>query len=139
MSADLTTTPRPEPGEAVAPVLPMRDVEVTARFYERLGFTRQRRYETGYLVVASGWMELHFFHHSDCDPLTSIAGAFIRVTDVDAVTAGFGAHVPADPRGTPRFLPPEPRPWGMRQAVLVDPDGNLIQFGTPLPASEPVT
>jgi catechol 2,3-dioxygenase-like lactoylglutathione lyase family enzyme len=132
---------RPEPGECVAPVLPMRDVEVTARFYERLGFTRQRRYDSGYLVVASGWMELHFFHHPDCDPLTSAAGCFIRVRDVDAVTARFGDHVPPDPRGTPRFLPPTPKPWGMRQAVLVDPDGNLVQFGTPFdqPAHQPTT
>lgn len=126
------TRATPGPGECVAPVLPMRDVEVTCAFYARLGFTRQRRHDTGYLVVASGWMELHFFLHPECDPLTSNAGAFIRVADVDAVTAGFGDHVPPDPRGTPRFLPPAPKPWGMRQAVLVDPDGNLVQFGTPL-------
>jgi len=140
MTASMAETPRP--GECVAPVLPMRDIDATSRFYEALGFTRQRRYARDYLVVASGWMELHFFHHPDCDPLTSHAGAFIRVGDVDAVTAGFEAHVPGDPRGTPRFLPPQPKPWGMRQAVLVDVDGNLVQFGTPIdpqPANQPAT
>ena len=130
-------SPVPRPGECVAPVLPMRDIDVTAAFYEALGFTRQRRYGRDYLVIASGWMELHFFQHPECDPLTSIAGAFIRVDDVDAITAGFAAHVPADPRGTPRFLPAVAKPWGMKQAILVDPDGNLVQFGTLTEPPEP--
>ena len=129
---------RPSAGECVAPVLPMRDAETTAAFYARLGFHESRRYgePVRYLVVRRGWMELHFFSHPTCDPATSIAGAFIRVSDVDRFTAGFESVAGAASGSVPRYLAPDDKPWGMRQAALVDPDGNLIQFGTLLPQNQ---
>ncbi|MFN3672978.1 MAG: bleomycin resistance protein [Bosea sp. (in: a-proteobacteria)] len=145
---------RPSAGECVAPVLPMRDAETTAAFYARLGFHESRRYgePVRYLVVRRGWMELHFFSHPTCDPATSIAGAFIRVSDVDRFTAGFesvagaasgsvagaasGSVAGAASGSVPRYLAPDDKPWCMRQAALVDPDGNLIQFGTLLPQNQ---
>ncbi len=126
----------PLAGECVAPVLPMRDADRTVAFYARIGFdeVRRRGEPARYLIVRRGWMELHFFSHPTCDPATSIAGAYIRVANVDCFTAGFESVAgPAD-HGAPRYIPPEDKPWGMRQASLVDPDGNLIQFGTPLPS-----
>ncbi len=123
------------PTDAVAPVLPMRDADATCAFYGRLGFAVARRHGEpvcDYLILRRDWIELHFHRNPETDPLTNASGAFIRCRDVDALTAGFPAHVPADPRGTPRFLPATAKPWGMKQAALVDPDGNLIQFGTPL-------
>jgi hypothetical protein len=30
----------------------------------------------------------------------------------------------------PAFAPAEDKPWGMREAALIDPDGNLIRIGT---------
>jgi catechol 2,3-dioxygenase-like lactoylglutathione lyase family enzyme len=135
MSAQADPT-YPLAGECVAPVLPMRDADATAAFYARIGFDEVRRHgePARYLIVRRGWMELHFFSHPGCDPATSIAGAYMRVSDVDRFTAGFGTVAGSVGHGAPRYLPPEDKPWGMRQAALVDPDGNLIQFGTPLPA-----
>jgi catechol 2,3-dioxygenase-like lactoylglutathione lyase family enzyme len=133
---------RPESGECVAPVMPMRDADATASFYGKLGFATQSRYGApvcDYLILRRDWVELHFYLDADTDPLTNASGAYVRTRDVDAMTADFAAHVPPDPRGTPRFLPAAPKPWGMRQAILVDLDGNLVQFGAPLdqPAQQP--
>lgn len=135
MSAEAKAA-HPLQGDCVAPVLPMRDASVTSAFYARFGFDEARRFgePVAYLIVARGWMELHFFSHPGCDPASSVAGAFIRVADVDQFTAGFADLVEPGAGGAPRYHPPEDKPWGMRQAALVDPDGNLIQFGTPLPS-----
>lgn len=69
----------------VAPILPARDFEATARFYEGLGFTVVSQYQPpdAYLILRRGEVELHFFPHFDLDPATSYAGCYIRVTDVE--------------------------------------------------------
>jgi uncharacterized glyoxalase superfamily protein PhnB len=29
-------------------------------------------------------------------------------------------------------VPPEDKPWGMREFAVVDPDGSLLRIGTPV-------
>lgn len=121
----------------VAPVLPSRDLAAAARFYERLGFAVTLiEGHGGYLIIRKDWVELHFFPFPELDPLTNANGAYIRLTDVDAAVAGIGGTVPAS--GTPRFHPPVDRAWGLREAYLIDPDGNLIKIGAPINPDYPV-
>ena len=80
--------------ESAVPILPSRDLAETLAFYERLGFRHSGGpwQEWGYLIIARGGIELHFWHKPDVDPLTTDAGCYLRVLD-----AGVGDVVRAEP------------------------------------------
>jgi catechol 2,3-dioxygenase-like lactoylglutathione lyase family enzyme len=117
---------------SVAPILPARDFERTARFYERLGFTVVSQYQApdAYLILRQARIELHFFPHFDLDPASSYAGCYIRVAEVGAwFESARAARLPE--AGIPRLVPLSDRPWGMREFAIIDPDGSLLRIGTP--------
>ena len=115
--------------EKMAPIWGSRDLGATEAFYARLGFVTVHRDGDAYLLMKRGGAELHFEGTPDHDPATSVHQAYLRPSDVDAFSAEVEAlGLPSDP-GFPRFLPAEDRPWGMREAVLWDPDGNVIRAG----------
>jgi catechol 2,3-dioxygenase-like lactoylglutathione lyase family enzyme len=118
--------------ERVAPILPARDFETTARFYERLGFAVVSQYQPpdAYLIMRRGGIELHFFPAADFDQAKSHAGCYIRVEDVDA---WFERARALDlPRaGIPRIVALSDRPWGMREFAIIDPSGSLLRIGAP--------
>jgi uncharacterized glyoxalase superfamily protein PhnB len=58
-----------------------------------------------------------------------LLSAFIEVEDVDAL---YGALAAA---GALLRQAPRDEPWGMRSAIVADPDGNLLLFAAPLPAT----
>lgn len=51
-------------------------------------------------------------------------GVVIEVDDVDALEADLRA------RGVPIERPTEDRPWGTREMILLDPDGQAVTFFT---------
>jgi glyoxalase/bleomycin resistance protein/dioxygenase superfamily protein len=55
------------------------------------------------------------------------ATAYLYVTDADALAAEWRA-AGAEVHG------PEDTPWGQHEGALVDPDGNIIRFGSPIGA-----
>lgn len=55
-------------------------------------------------------------------------GTVIEVPDVDALEATLRA------RGAAIHRPTGPRPWGTRELVLLDPDGQAVTFFTPDPS-----
>ena len=117
----------------MAPILPARDFEQTARFYEALGFSVAAQYHPpdAYLIMRRGDVDLHFFPHAELDPATSICGCYIRTDQVDCVYEAFArAALPA--MGIPRLTPFAARPWGMREFALIDPNGSLLRIGTPM-------
>ena len=115
--------------ETTCAILPSRDFDETAKFYENLGFRETGRWgDYGYLIIATEKVEIHFFHHKDLNPKQNIAGAYIRSSDVDAFSDMVSkAGLPA--KGIPGFGPAEDKDWGMREATLLDPNGNLIRVG----------
>ena len=118
---------------SVAPILPSRDLDATAAFYGRLGFEVAGRYPApdDYLILRGHGLELHFFAFPEHEPARSYAGAYVRVAELDGLHARFGrAGLPRS--GIPRLVPPEDKPWGMREFVVVDPDGSLLRIGTPV-------
>ncbi len=113
--------------EKMAPIMPSRDIDVSERFYGRLGFRTVYR-DDAYLLMKRDLAEVHFFLHRDHRPEASDHGAYLRPSDIDALSAEFTAlALPSS--GIPRFQPVEAKPWGMRELIIVDPDGNLIRAG----------
>ncbi|MEM1151479.1 MAG: VOC family protein [Pseudomonadota bacterium] len=114
--------------EQVCPILPSRDLTATKDFYESWGFTAW--YDDGnYLLMNRDQVEIHFFRYPDHVPAQSDHGAYVRPKDVDAISDELAQlNLPSD-KGFPRFSAAEDKPWGMREATLWDPDGNLLRIG----------
>jgi predicted enzyme related to lactoylglutathione lyase len=102
------------------------DYEQAVAFYETvlglpIAFTWDRENDRGTAFsAASGVVEVLSNGGGRRGPKR--LGAAIQVADVDAVAAGIAA------RGGEILHPPLSRPWGTREVVVVDPDGNAIVF-----------
>ena len=119
------------PDRRAIPTLPARDLDITAEFYERLGFEQNGRWPE-FLSLRDGELELHFFAHAAVDPATTIAGCYLRVPDADAVWDRWASlEINRGRVGAPRLQgPPVVAPHGLREFALVDPDGNAIKVGS---------
>jgi predicted enzyme related to lactoylglutathione lyase len=108
----------------VAPIFPVRDVGVALAFYARLGFD-VRTYGDGdeYGFASRDGMEIHVGRVPA--EKRHPAAAYLYVGDADALAAEWRAaggevHGPVDTE------------WGQHEGALVDPDGNVIRFGSPI-------
>lgn len=114
--------------EGTVPILHVAEARASIEWYARLGFEVewQHTFEPGwplYVSLRRGPGRLHLSEHRlDGGPATHV---YLYVEDVDSVV----------PPGTV----PEDCPWGMREARLIDPDGNEIRIGSPLRERESVT
>ncbi|WP_240703569.1 VOC family protein [Thermomonas aquatica] len=106
--------------------VPARDMDLSLRFYRDFGFE-----------VAWSSDDLAYLHAGDCSFLlqkfyvAQHAGNFMMhmlVADVEAWWAHAQAQRLAERYGV-RALPPEDRPWRIRDFVLVDPSGVLWRVG----------
>jgi len=114
--------------QKVAPAFPVSNLAASLAHYQRLGFrTSQYTGESaagGYGFARRDAVELHL-GTVPAGRRTSPSTAYLFVDDADALAAEWraaGADVHA----------PEDTPWGKREGVMVDPDGNIIRFGSPL-------
>lgn len=114
--------------ERVAPIFGVRDVGAALAYYERLGF-KTRSYDEGiYGFATRDGIEFH---------LGSLAAgrewsrttAYLYVDDADQLAAEWRA-VGAEVHG------PEDTDWGQHEGALVDLDGNVIRFGSPIRRGE---
>ena len=121
------------PGLAI-PILPARDLDETRLFYERLGFRTTGWWPNefgGYAILVRDDLIMHFFLFKEISPYTNYGQCYWRVNDVDALYEECqAAGLPKS--GTPRLVPVENKPWGMREFAMSDPSGNLIRVGQPL-------
>jgi catechol 2,3-dioxygenase-like lactoylglutathione lyase family enzyme len=118
--------------DRATPNLPSRDLAVTSRFYQALGFEESFR-DGGWLILRRGDVQLEFFPFPGLDPFQNYAGCCLRVDDLDALHAAFSAAgLPTDNRSVPRLTSPADQPWGFRFFALVDADGNLVRCLSPL-------
>jgi catechol 2,3-dioxygenase-like lactoylglutathione lyase family enzyme len=110
------------------PILLARDLDETAAFYGALGFVVARPM-SDYLIVDRDGAEIHFVPSSRLDPWSSDAMCYLHVEDVDRLLVEWEpVGLPAD--GIPRLTPAEDKPWGLREAALVDPNGTLVRIGS---------
>jgi len=126
--------------ERTIPILPCRSIDDTLEFYRALGFEvtyRQERPNT-FAVVRRGGIELQFFVLRDLDPAASYSTCYVVASDVDslyeAFTHGLRQELGRLPsRGIARIGALRDMSYGVRQFVVVDPGGNYIRIGQPIP------
>ena len=110
-----------------SPCFPVTDMRVALAHYEQLGFAVMPDREASEWAWARfGTAELHLYLKRDHDPARTAAAADLSVADCDALARQWSAT------GVPGTSDAYDTPYGMREAVHVDPDNNLIRFGSPL-------
>jgi catechol 2,3-dioxygenase-like lactoylglutathione lyase family enzyme len=114
---------------AAAPILPVRDLDTAVHHYGALGF-EVHRYEgdAAYAYAERDGLSLHLAQVADLDSAQNTCAVYLYVTDADALYAQWRASGPAG-----RLVAPVDAEYGLREGAHVDPDGNLLRFGSPLP------
>jgi predicted enzyme related to lactoylglutathione lyase len=111
-----------------APAFSVSDLAASLTHYARLGFTTSEYTGDGsaggYGFARRDAVELHLGTFPT-GRKTSPTTAYLFVDDADALAAEW-REAGADIRS------PEDTPWGRREGVMIDPDGNIIRFGSPL-------
>ena len=120
----------------VAPGLPTTDMARTVEHYRRLGFGfhtsgADSLDEATFAIAERDGIELHFAVKGDHDPARTAMWVYLGVEDADSVAAEFSAA------GVEVRLPPHDTDYHMRELACIDPDGNLLLFGSPLAAAIP--
>ena len=110
---------------SVAPILSVHDLERAVRFYaDVLGFTEEFRVPGSYAGVKLDAVTIHL---SADVPVRKAAGSghvYIFCDEVDSYcqsVASMGAKI---------LCQPADEPYGMRDFVVEDPDGNYLVFGS---------
>jgi catechol 2,3-dioxygenase-like lactoylglutathione lyase family enzyme len=115
-------TPVPTGTEIARPFLPTRDFDLSKRFYEALGFTKQLDGEVAIFQIGSSSFILQRFFQKEW------AENFMMQLVVDDLDSWW-AHVTSldlpTRFGVPAPKPPAVQPWGLRVAYVVDPAGVL--------------
>jgi hypothetical protein len=111
----------------IAPIFGVRDLSVSLGHYQRLGFATTEYAGGGYGYAKRDGIELHLGLVAQ-DDLRSIRGtAYVWIDDADELAQAWRS-AGADVRG------PEETEWGQREGAVIDPDGNIIRFGSPIQA-----
>jgi predicted enzyme related to lactoylglutathione lyase len=129
---------------SVAPGIPTTDMARTVEHYQRLGFTFSAPGPAAAPAAASfaigerDGVSLHFTLKPDHDPSRTATWVYISVEDADELSAEFDAS------GAGQGRTPRDTDYKMRELAHIDPDGNLLLFGSPRaedpaerPAGEP--
>ena len=108
----------------VAPILGVRDIDAAVEYYARLGFTTRKYEGAPYGFAERDGIELHLGGVPVGQEWTRTS-AYLYVDDADRLAdewraAGAEVHGPEDTE------------WGQHEAALVDLDGNVIRFGSPM-------
>lgn len=116
---------------SVAPGIPTTDMARTIEHYQRLGFTFSA---PGSAVPPAGasfaigerdGVALHFALKPDHDPSRTATWVYISVEDADELSAELDAS------GAGQGRVPRDTDYKMRELAHIDPDGNLLLFGSP--------
>ncbi|HEY4083932.1 MAG TPA: glyoxalase superfamily protein [Burkholderiaceae bacterium] len=114
--------------QTVIPQLRTLDARRAQAFYvDGLGFAVDwtHQFEPGFplflQLTRAGQTIFLSEHAGDCQPGGAV---YFKVDDVDRCHAEFVG------RGAPIFRPPSDMPWGGREMLLIDPDGNRLRFAT---------
>ncbi len=112
----------PAGNELARPFLPVKDFDVSKRFYEALGFEKVLDSEVAIFNAGSGGFILQRYYQKEWAENTMMQ---LMVDDLDAwwnhlkgldLAVRFGVQAPK---------PPATQPWGLRVAYVYDPAGVL--------------
>jgi len=96
--------------------------------YAALGFTVRNYGDDEYGYAQRDEVYVHLSRFDELDPATNTSAAYFYVADADALYAAWTASGAGG-----RFHAPSDTPYGLREGAHVDPDGNLLRFGSWLP------
>lgn len=111
---------------SVMPILPTADIARTAAFYRKLGFAISHDSDE-FIMTSRDAIEIAFSLNLQHDPKTTAGCIYIRVSDADALHKLW--------QGIDGVKEPKNQEYKMRDLPLIDPDNNLILFGSPLPGA----
>jgi len=111
---------------SVAPGMPTTDMDRTLRHYAGMGFAARTYEDGGFAILTRDGVELHFSLRPDHDPRRTAACIYVRVDDVDALHREFAAA------GVALRRAPHDTDHRMRELPHIDPDNNLVIFGSPM-------
>ncbi len=114
----------------LAPILPVRDLAVSLEHYRRLGFRTSQYEGGGYGFAVRDGVEIHLGVLADADLPRAVGSAYLFVDDADALArqwelADVVVSAPTD------------TDWGQHEGSHVDPDGNVLRFGSPMVHGHP--
>jgi catechol 2,3-dioxygenase-like lactoylglutathione lyase family enzyme len=108
----------------IAPIFAVRDLDAATEHYQRLGFSVRAYAGGGYGFASRDGVEIHLGVVPDDRHRTS--SAYLFVDNADDLAAAWGnAGVEVEP--------PQDTEWSQHEGAVVDPDGNVIRFGSPMP------
>jgi hypothetical protein len=114
------------PPVSVEPIFPVTDLGRALDHYAALGCSVSA-HDGSYGFAARAGVVVHLSVVAGHDPLRTAAAAYLHVPDADALAAEW-----AD---VPRTGAPVDTDYGLREGWHIDPDGNLLRFGSPLRSS----
>jgi len=106
----------------IAPIFAVRDLAIALEHYQRMGFAVRLYDGGGYGYATRDGVEIHLGLVPDDNRRTS--SAYLWVEDADELAEAWRA---ADVE----VHWPEDTEWGQHEGAVVDPDGNVIRFGSP--------
>lgn len=111
----------------VAPVFVTTDLARALNHYQRLGFTVEA-YDNGdyYGYASRDGVEIHLAKVHRINRRTTTSCAYLWVDDAFALHSEWAAAGVAG-----RLDAPTATDYGLHEGAHVDPDGNLIRFGSP--------
>ncbi len=107
----------------IAPIFAVRDLDASMAHYQRLGF-KTRPYEGGgYSFATRDGIEINLGLVPDDERRPG--SAYLWVEDADEVATEWRS-------GGVEVHSPEDTEWGQHEGAVIDPDGNVIRFGSPM-------
>lgn len=111
--------------ESIAPVFQVSNLDAALKYYTGvLGFSEDFRFGE-YAGLKRGGACLHLSGHSVHDRPVGAGNAYVFCDEVDAYYAEIVA------KGAKTKAEPKTYDYGMRDFVVVDPDGNHLGIGCP--------
>jgi hypothetical protein len=122
------------------PLLPCMSINDTENFYKALGavVTYKQKVPNNYIGFRLNNIEVHFFALKQLKPADNFSTCYLFVPEIDpfyeTCRAGLKSLYNKVPlKGYPRINPLKDIPaYGVRQFIIVDPNGNYIRIGQPI-------
>jgi predicted lactoylglutathione lyase len=107
----------------IAPIFPVQDLDASMAHYRRMGFATRVYEKGGYGFATRDRIEIHLGLVADAS--SGHSSAYLFVDNADQLAEEWRA-------GGVLVHRPEDTEWGMHEGAVVDPDGNIIRFGSPV-------
>ena len=111
--------------ERTRPFIPTKDIDLSMRFYEALGFEKVAEGEVVIFNIGQGGIILQRYYKEEWASNSMMS---LIVDDLDAWWKHIESLDLPGNFGVPAPKPPERQPWGLTIAYVVDPAGVLWHF-----------